>query len=61
MLLLDDMRLIESEVLAPPTARTLACSITKLAIMNTAILGINSVIVHGSMIGSHRWKNTVEK
>ena len=31
MRLLDDMRLIESEVLAPPTASTLERSITKLA------------------------------
>ena len=29
--------------------------------MNPAILGLSSVIVHGSMIGSHRWKKTVEK
>ena len=31
MRLLDDVRLIESEVLAPPTASMFACSITKLA------------------------------
>ena len=29
--------------------------------MNTAIFGLSSVIVHGSMIGSHRWKKTMEK
>ena len=32
MRLLDDVRLIESEVLAPPTASMFECSITKLAI-----------------------------
>ena len=26
--------------------------------MNTAFLGLSSVIVHESMIGSHRWKKT---
>ena len=26
--------------------------------MNTAILGLSSLIVHGSMIGSHRWEKT---
>ena len=31
MRLIDDVRLIESEVLAPPTASTFTCSITKLA------------------------------
>ena len=31
MRLLDDVRLIESENLAPPTASTFECSITKLA------------------------------
>ena len=31
MCLLDNVRLIESEVLAPPTASTFECSITKLA------------------------------
>ena len=31
MHLLDDMRLIESEILAPPTADTFERSITKLA------------------------------
>ena len=63
MCLLDDVRLIESEVLAPPTASTFERSITKLAsyIMNTAILGLSSAIVRGSMIGSHCWKKTVEK
>ena len=62
MRLLDDVRLIESEVLAPPTASTFERSIIKVAsLMNTAILGLSSVIVHGSMIGSHRWKKTVEK
>ena len=58
MRLLDDVRLIESEILAPPTASTFERSITK--VMNTAILGISSVIVHGNMIGSHHWKKTVE-
>ena len=53
MRLLDDVRLIESEVLAPPTASTFKRSITKLA-----SYGISSVIVHSSMIGSHRWKKT---
>ena len=28
--------------------------------MNSAILENSSVIVHGSMIGSHRWQKTVE-
>ena len=62
MRLLDDVHLIESEVLAPPTASMFECSIITLAsYINTVILGISSVIVHGSMIGSHRWKKTVEK
>ena len=56
MCLLDDVRLIESKVLAPPTASMFERSITKLASYNTAVLGISSKIVHGSMIGSHRWK-----
>ena len=56
MRLLDDVRLIESEVLAPPTASTFERSITKLA--SYEMLGISYVIVHRSMIGSHRWKKT---
>ena len=59
MRLLDNVRLIESDVLAPPTASTFERSIIKLA--SSAILGLSSVIVHGSMIGSHRWKKTEEK
>ena len=61
MRLIDDVCLIESEVLALTTARTFEHSVTKLASYDTAILGTNSTIVHGSMIGSHRWKKTVEK
>ena len=61
MRLIDDVCLIESEVLALTTASTFEHSVTKLASYDTVILGINSVIVHGSMIGSHRWKKTVEK
>ena len=56
MRLLDDVRLIEREVLAPPTASTFERSITKLA--SYEILGISSVIVCRSMIGSHHWKKT---
>ena len=61
MRLLDNVRLIESEILAPPTASTFERSITKLQVMNTAILGISSVLIHDGMIGSHHSKKTVEK
>ena len=53
MHLLDDVQLIDSEVLAPPTASMFERSITKLI-----SYGISSAIVHSSMIGSHRWKKT---
>ena len=60
MCLLDDVRLIESEVLAPPTASTFVRSVTKLASYEHSDSWKSSVIVHGSMIGSHHWKKTVE-
>ena len=28
--------------------------------MNTVFLGLSSAIVHGSMIGSHRWKKIAD-
>ena len=61
MRLLDDVHLIESEVLAPPIASTFERSITKLASYEHSDLGLSSMIVHGSMIGSHCWKKTVEQ
>ena len=65
MHLLDDVCLIESEVLArPPTAGTLDRVLNhkakRLQVMNSAILEKGSIIVRGSMIGSHCWKKTVE-
>ena len=58
MSLLHDVWLIDSEVLVPPTASTFECSITKLAslIWTQWFLKKSSVIVHGSKIGSHHWK-----
>ena len=64
MCLLDNMCVIESEVLAPPSycqhVRVLSHKVS-LASYEQVILGLSSVIVHGSMIRSHRWKKTVEK
>ena len=57
MCLLDDVCLIESEVLAPPTSSTFERSITKLA---SCEHDKSSIIVRGSMIGSHHWKKAVE-
>ena len=60
MSLLDNVSLIESEVLAPPTASTFKRSITKLASYehNDSWNIISSVIIHMIMIGSHHWKKT---
>ena len=60
MHLLDAVRLLESESLAPPTASTFEHSVIKLASYEYSDSGISAVIVHWSMIGSHRWKKTVE-
>ena len=56
MHLLDNVCLIESEVLAPPTASTFEWSITKLASYEHSNSWTKLCIVHGSMIGSHHWK-----
>ena len=61
MCLLDDMRLIECEVLAPPTASTFERSITKLAsyeLSNSWNKFCNSSMEYDR---NHRWKKTVEK
>ena len=59
MRLLDDVRLIESEVLALPTASTFERSITKLASDEYSdSYRVSSGIVHRSMIGTHCWKKT---
>ena len=52
MHLLDDVCLIGSEILAPPTASTFKSQ----RAMNSVILVNSSVIVHRNMIGSHRWQ-----
>ena len=61
MHLLDYVRLIESDVLAPPTASTFERSMIKLVASYEHSDSWNKLIVHKSMIGSHRWKKTVEK
>ena len=58
MRLLDDVRLTESEVLAPPTASTFERLITKQASYEHSDSWTK---LYNSMIGSHRWKKTVEK
>ena len=69
--LLDDLRLIGSEILAPPIAVTFEHSSTikpkglgdkaiSQQATNSAILENSTAIVHGSMIGSYRWQKTVE-
>ena len=60
MCLLDAVCVLESEILAPPTASTFERSVMKLASYEYSDSRISCVIVHGSMIGSHCWKKTVE-
>ena len=61
MCLSDDVRLIESEILALPIVGMFEHSSAKPAVVHSAILEKSYVRVHGSMIGSHRWQKTVEK
>ena len=62
MRLLDDVRLIESEVLAPPIVSTFGQHLIDrahdLQVMNSAILEkfYMYFISHGTMIGGHRWQ-----
>ena len=58
MRLLEDVCLIGSEILAPVH---LSARILSQQVMNSSILKNSSVIVYGSVIGSHRWQKTVEK
>ena len=58
MHLLDDVRLIESEFWPRPLPLHSSTRILSQQVMNSAILENSSVIVHGNMIGSHRWQKT---
>ena len=53
---LDDVHIIGSEILALPTISMFKHSSTSQQDMNSAILDNSSVIVRGSMIGSHCWQ-----
>ena len=68
MRLLDDVRLIEGEILAPPIAstfehrqylRVLKHKASKF--MNSMILEKLKFIDHGTMIGAHHWQKSREK
>ena len=59
MRLLDDMRFIESEILAPPIVSTIERLIDRAhgqQVINWAILENLELISHGTMIGGHRWQ-----
>ena len=60
MRLLDDVRLIEGEILAPPIVSTFGERSIDRAhgqqVMNSAILEKLQFISHGTMIGGHRWQ-----
>ena len=59
MCLLDDVRLIDSEILPPPIVNTFERSIDRAhgqQVMNSVILEKISFISHGTMIVGHRWQ-----